>query len=66
MAMVWLAELHHLYQFMRDHGIQDRNGTDDPWALKHLDQFKCFTVEDVKHEFNRWARLQGRSDLIER
>jgi tetratricopeptide (TPR) repeat protein len=63
-GMMFLMELRHLHEFMLQERIKDKTETDDKWILKHLDEFHCFSVEDVKGEHNRLAMLLGRTDLI--
>jgi hypothetical protein len=60
---VWRAQLGHLHEWMSEHRILDREQTDDPWVLRRLEQFKCFSIEDVKLHHNRLARAQRRPDL---
>ena len=54
-----------LYSFMITEGIDDRSQTDDPWVLKHLEQFRCFCVEDVKLAYDQLARQLRLPEVVD-
>jgi hypothetical protein len=62
---LWLIEMEQLYHFMVRQGIEDDSHTDDEWVLKHLKQFKCVCVEDVKLAYNHLARQLGLPEVLE-
>jgi tetratricopeptide (TPR) repeat protein len=63
-GLMYLSELHHLHHFMTAAGIKNKGETNDRWVLKHLDEFRCYSVEDVKREYNRLATLLGKTDVM--
>jgi hypothetical protein len=44
---VRLSILVHLYQFMRDNGIEDMTETDDEYVLRQLAKAGLFSISDV-------------------
>lgn len=56
MALLRLAELDRVYEFMTQNGWEDLfDAKEDDWIIKRMKQNGCLTREGVKNKFNALA-----------